>query len=181
MKRAFSLFLTACILIVGIATFAGAVTPSGPGQTTAAHSMSVVFASDAPATLISTSGLATSAKQDTAQTSLSSLVTNTTSIATAARQDTGNTALSTIDADLVLLKQPTKTAAVTISDSTDLTATCTKGIWVGTGGDVAVKGSGDSSANTLKNVPSGTYVPGALSRVMSTNTTASNIVCYSGP
>ena len=87
----------------------------------------------------------------------------------------------TVTVDIALLKQPTRTAAVTPSDATDVTATCTKGIWVGTGGNVAVKGAGDSSANTLPSVPSGTYVPGAYSRIMSTNSTASGIVCFYGP
>lgn len=86
-------------------------------------------------------------------------------------------------AALDLLKQPTRAVAVTASDATDTTATATKGCWVGTGGDLAVKFVGDSagSAVTLKNVPSGTYVPGAFCRVMSTNTTASNIVSFYGP
>lgn len=135
---------------------AQAVLPSGAGQTTKAHSLSVVVASDQT---VPVSGTVT---------------VDTSALATSANQVLTNTALD-------LLKQPTRTAAVTISDSTDVTATCTKGVWVGTAGDLAVKGSGDSSANTLKNVPSGTFVPGALARVMSTNTTASNIVCFYGP
>ena len=78
------------------------------------------------------------------------------------------------------MKQPTLSAAVTKSDSTDLAATCTKGVWVGTGGDLSVKLAGDSTATTWKNVPSGTYVPGAYSRVMAA-TTAADVVCLSGP
>ena len=104
--------------------------------------------------------------------------------ATAALQTTGNTSLSNIDADLELLKQPTRMVAVTPNDSTDVTSTATKGLWIGVGGNVAVKGVGDGGAGTavtLLNVPSGTYIPGAFCRVMSTNTTATNIISYYGP
>jgi hypothetical protein len=104
--------------------------------------------------------------------------------ATAALQTTGNTSLSNIDADLELLKQPTRMIAVTPNDSTDVTTTATKGLWIGTGGNVALKGVGDTGAGTavtLTNVPSGTYIPGAYCRVMSTNTTASAIVSFYGP
>jgi hypothetical protein len=202
MKRVLSLLLITCLLILGVQGIADAVTPSGPGQTTAAHSVSVVFASDAPAITVSGTGLATSAKQDTAQTSLGTLVTNTTALATSALQTTANTKLDSIvtatgttlhadvdgletlvtatNAALQLLKQPTLSVAVTASDATDLTATCTKGLWVGTGGNLSVKLAGDSAATTWKNVPAGTYVPGAYSRVMAA-TTAADVVCLSGP
>ncbi len=75
---------------------------------------------------------------------------------------------------------PTKTVAITKSDSTNLTGTVTKGIFVGTGGDVAIKLIGDSAAVTLVNVPDGTFIPGSFARVMSTNTTASGIVGFGG-
>lgn len=88
--------------------------------------------------------------------------------------------ISSSDASVALLKQPTRSASVTPSDSTDITATATKGLWVGTAGDLSVKFAGDSSATLLKNVPSGTYVPGAFARVMAA-TTASNIVSLYGP
>lgn len=78
----------------------------------------------------------------------------------------------------VTAPQPTHVTAVTKSDSTDITATASKGLWIGTGGDVAVKAVGDTVAVTLANVPSGTYIPGAYQRVMSTNTTASNIASF---
>lgn len=73
MKKALSLLLITSLLIVGITSIADAVTPSGPGQTTAAHSMSVVFASDATLPSVTVTGGATSAKQDTGNTSLSSI------------------------------------------------------------------------------------------------------------
>lgn len=94
---------------------------------------------------------------------------DTTGLATSAKQDTL----------LAALQHPTKVTAVTKSDSTDITATASKGIWVGTGGDIALRGVGDSSATTLAAVPSGTYIPGAYMRVMSAGTTASNIVSFS--
>jgi len=216
--------------------------PTESGQATMAKSMPVVIASDQAPIAVSgtitanTTGLATSAKQHTAQTSLSSivtntglsataaaqttaqtslssLVTNTTSIATAANQTTGNTSLASIKTDvdkipsqgtaamaasmpvtlatndtvaaalqvaLNLLTQPKSTTAVTKSDSTDTTSYCGKGIWVGTGGDVAVKMLSDSAATTLAAVPSGTFIPGQFLRIMSTNTTASGIICFGG-
>lgn len=277
MKRALSLLLITCLLLLGIEGMVAAVPPSGPGQTTAAHSMSIVFASDATLPTVTVSGGATAAHQvtqngyldgletligttnsslttidgrvdglETLVTStntkldtidgrvdgLEALVTSTNGYvdgletlvtSTNTKLDTidgrvdgietligtTNSSLTTIDgrvdglealvtstngyvdgietlvtatnASLELLKQPTRTAAVTISDSTDVTSTCTKGVWVGTGGNLAVKGAGDSAAVTHKNVPSGTYVPGALSRVMSTNTTAADINCLYGP
>lgn len=103
-------------------------------------------------------------KLDTLNTSIGA---NTTAQATAAAQASL----------LAALQQPTKTTAVTKSDSTDITTTATKGLWVGTGGDLAVKATGDSSATTLLAVPSGTYIPGAYARVMAA-TTASNIISF---
>ncbi len=151
------------------------------GQATMANSQPVVIASDQTAIPISgtvtatvnTASLATSAKQDTGNTSLGTIATNTTSIATAANQTTQTTSLN-------LLTQPKQTTAVTISDSTDTTTYCGKGIWVGVAGDVAVKMLSDSAATTLKNIPSGSFVPGQFLRIMSTNTTATNIICFGG-
>lgn len=76
------------------------------------------------------------------------------------------------------LQQPTKFASVVKSDSTDITLTATKGLWVGTAGDLIAKGT-DGVAVTFK-VVSGSYVPGAFSRVM-VATTAADIVSYYGP
>lgn len=88
--------------------------------------------------------------------------------------------LPTSAATNLAVAQPTTSVAITPSDSTDLTATVTKGLWVGTAGNVAIKLSADSAAVVLSNVPSGTYVPGAFARVMATNTTATNIVGFGG-
>lgn len=49
---------------------------------------------------IDTTGLSTSAKQDTGNTSLGTIVTNTTGAATSAKQDTGNTSLGSIKTDV---------------------------------------------------------------------------------
>lgn len=66
-----------------------------------------------------------------------------------------------------------KTAAVTPSDSTVLNC---RALYVGSAGDVAIVGFRDSVAVTLSSVPAGTILPIACRKVMSTNTTASNIV-----
>lgn len=162
--KALQHLIAAILVIVGVASVAAAVAPSGPGQTTAAHSVSVVFASDATMPAVSVTGGATAANQ----TTLNGFVDGLETLVTAT------------NASLALLKQPTLSVAVTASDSTDLTATCTKGLWVGTTGNLSVKLAGDSSATTWKNLPSGTYVPGAYARVMAA-TTAADIVCLSGP
>jgi len=67
--------------------------------------------------------------------------------------------------------------AVTPSDSTDLTKVATKGLFVGTAGDVVVKGTDGVSA-TYKAL-SGQYIWGQFSRVMAA-TTATNIVALGG-
>ncbi len=205
MKKKFSHLAVFILAIFGAlvmtAPWAGAVNPSGNGQTVKANSVSVAIASDQTVPIsgtisVDTSLLSTAAKQDTGNTSLGTIATNTTGVATAARQDTGNTSLATIATNttgvataaaqataltaLNLLTMPKSTTAVTISDSTDTTAYCGKGFWVGVAGDVAVKMLSDSAATTLKNVPSGAFVPGQFLRIMSTNTTATNIICFGG-
>lgn len=79
-----------------------------------------------------------------------------------------------------LLKQPTNLATITKSDTTDTSALCTLGVWVGGAGDLAVMGLYDTVAVTLSAVPAGTYVPGQFKRIMSTNTTATLIVGFAG-
>lgn len=66
-------------------------------------------------------------------------------------------------------------AAVTPSDSTDL-ASATRGLYVGTGGDVKVNTSGGETGIVFTAVPGGTVLPIRVTRVLSTGTTASNIV-----
>lgn len=65
-------------------------------------------------------------------------------------------------------------AAVTPSDSTDLTGA--RGLYVGGAGDLALTAVNDSSAVTLSSVPAGSIIPVQVKHVMSTNTTATNIV-----
>lgn len=73
----------------------------------------------------------------------------------------------------------TNAAAVTPSDTADL-ATVSRGIFIGTGGNLAITLKGNMAADTagkvFKNVPSGTFFPFRVSRVWSTNTTAADIV-----
>ena len=66
-------------------------------------------------------------------------------------------------------------SAVTPSDTADLNGYC-RGLYVGTAGNVALIGQPGSSTITFVGVQSGTVLPIRASRVMSTNTTASNIV-----
>lgn len=71
----------------------------------------------------------------------------------------------------------TSLVSVTPSDSTDLTGA--RAIYVGGTGDVALKtihGASNSAAVTLAAVPVGTIIPIQITRVMSTGTTATNIV-----
>lgn len=63
--------------------------------------------------------------------------------------------------------------AVTPSDTTVVKY---RALYVGTTGDVAVVPMGGSSAVTFVGVPAGAILPIAVSKVMSTSTTASDIV-----
>jgi len=65
-------------------------------------------------------------------------------------------------------------SAATPSDVT--TFTQATALFVGVGGDVAVMPLGGTTAVTFKNVPSGTFMPIQCQQLMSTNTTATNIV-----
>jgi hypothetical protein len=64
--------------------------------------------------------------------------------------------------------------AVTPSDTTVLANV--RSLYVGTTGNVAVEFAGDTTAVVFQSVPAGTILPLAVSQVMNTNTTASNIV-----
>lgn len=66
----------------------------------------------------------------------------------------------------------TSSGAVTKSDSTVLDFNA---LYVGTGGDVAIKHAEDGAAVTYTNVPSGSVLPVSGVRVMSTGTTAAAI------
>ncbi|HJR55352.1 MAG TPA: hypothetical protein VJ798_02140 [Rhizomicrobium sp.] len=64
--------------------------------------------------------------------------------------------------------------AVTPSDTAENNC---HGLYIGTGGDVAVKGIG-GVAVTFRNVPAGTILPILVNRVMAANTTAANILGF---
>lgn len=66
----------------------------------------------------------------------------------------------------------TKYAAVTPNDATVVAA---RSLYIGTTGNVALKADANATAVTFSNVPVGIFPVGAYI-VMSTNTTASNIV-----
>ncbi len=66
--------------------------------------------------------------------------------------------------------------AVTPHDTNELSRKPTRAIFVGVGGDVAVKLTDDTSAVTFKNVPGGTILPIGCYLVLSTGTTATNIL-----
>lgn len=67
-----------------------------------------------------------------------------------------------------------KAAAVTAHDTNNITIT--RGIYVGTSGDVAVIMAGDSSSVIFKNLAAGIVHPLAVTRVLSTGTTATDIM-----
>lgn len=84
----------------------------------------------------------------------------------------GNTSI--YDVKGIFTTGPAKNlAAVTPSDATVVNC---RALYVGTTGNVAILAIGDSSAVTLSSVPAGALLPIACAKVMSTNTTASNIV-----
>ncbi len=68
----------------------------------------------------------------------------------------------------------TRHADVTKSDVTVFDAP--QAIFVGTGGDIALRLIGNSTTVTYKNIPDGTFLPVLADQVLSTGTTASDIV-----
>lgn len=70
----------------------------------------------------------------------------------------------------------TKLVSITKSDSTDLTTSKIRALWIGGAGDVAVIAFGDTAAVTISSVLAGTLLPVSVVKVMSTNTTATAIV-----
>ena len=134
-----------------------------------------IVACNTGAVTISSSALPAGAATETTLNSLNGKVTacNTGAVTIS------SSALPAGAATNLAVAQPTTSVAITPSDSTDLTATVTKGLWVGVAGNLSVKLSADSVAVTIANVPSGTYVPGAFSRVMAAST-ATSIVGFGG-
>lgn len=66
-------------------------------------------------------------------------------------------------------------AAVTPDDDNDL-ANATRALWIGGTGDISVIFVGQSTAVLLESIPAGTLLPIRVARVLSTNTTATEIV-----
>jgi hypothetical protein len=77
-----------------------------------------------------------------------------------------------------VLDQAVSSAAVTPSDSTNLTGAPTRGLYNGASSscNIALELNGDSAAVTFLNVPSGAVLPFHVKRVFATNTTCTNIV-----
>lgn len=67
-----------------------------------------------------------------------------------------------------------RATAVTKSDATILPVT--RALYIGGAGDVAVIMAGDTSAVTFSAVPVGTLLPIQVTKVMSTNTTATLVL-----
>lgn len=65
--------------------------------------------------------------------------------------------------------------AVTPNDSTDL-STSSRGLYVGTAGDVVLDTVGGETSVTFANLAAGTQLPVRVARVRATGTTASNIL-----
>ena len=68
---------------------------------------------------------------------------------------------------------PTEYSSITTSDTTVYDPPM-RGIWVGVGGNVAVKTARGTTA-VIPNVPGGTILPGYFTQVRSTNTEATNM------
>ena len=73
-----------------------------------------------------------------------------------------------------LTSPPEHGQAVTPSDAAEL-AHVTRALFVGTGGNLAVRLQ-DGTALTFANVPGGTLIPIRVARVLTTGTTASQIL-----
>lgn len=69
----------------------------------------------------------------------------------------------------------TSAVAITPHDTNDLTD-ITRGLFVGTGGNVSLILADDSVAVLFKNVPAGVVLPLRVKRVRATNTTATDLV-----
>jgi len=130
--------------------------------------------------VVDESTLATSAKQDTGNTSLATIAASAAGSKTAGVATSANSVpvvIASDDAQAKALRQPKQALAVTPSDSTDVTPTATKGLWVSAVGVVNVTYVGDSTAVGLGTVPAGTYIPGEFKRVNAA-TTATVISFY---
>ena len=120
-------------------------------------------------------GGATAANQATEIASIASLDGKVPPKGSAAMAAATPVTLATDDAQMaaliLALSQPTKSYAITPSDSTDLSSTVTKGLVVSVAGTLSLKLSGDSSATSIT-VVAGQYLPGKVLRVMTATTAA---------
>ncbi len=73
-----------------------------------------------------------------------------------------------------LMQPAVRGVALTKSDSDEL-AEVSRGIWVGVAGDIAVKFKGSTTA-VVFTVPAGSILPFRIRQLMSTNTTATQVV-----
>ena len=73
-----------------------------------------------------------------------------------------------------IVEQAREYSAATPSDVTKFTQPTA--LFVGVAGDVAVMPWGGTTAVTFKNVPAGSFMPISCQQLMSTNTTATDIV-----
>lgn len=68
-------------------------------------------------------------------------------------------------------------AVVTPSDGTDLDYV-TRAVFVGTGGNLEVHMAGNDATVVIPGVPDGAFLPISVSRILSSNTTATGIVAF---
>lgn len=75
------------------------------------------------------------------------------------------------------LTSPPEHAIVVLPDDQQALAVVTRALFIGTGGDVAVRMFGGETV-TLANVPSGTLLPLRVDYVFATGTTADNLIGF---
>ena len=77
------------------------------------------------------------------------------------------------------LSSPASSAvAVTPHDANPLPGV-SKALYVGTGGDIVLRGRGDSADSTWKNVPSGAILPIRVTHIRASGTSAADILALS--
>lgn len=70
----------------------------------------------------------------------------------------------------------TKLVGVTPNDSTDISSSLIRALYIGTAGDVTITAVDDSASATFTSVPAGTIIPVSPKLVKATGTTATGIV-----
>lgn len=76
----------------------------------------------------------------------------------------------------VLARPPSKFQALTASDSTDISALATRGLFVVTTGTVFVQGTGDTGITALGSQAAGTFIQGRFSR-FGASSSATAVAC----